>query len=122
MHREHTCFLLSNLALNSLAETLKIMNNEGLVKRLVTIVDQEKDSKVIYEALYCIKIISSQLAKDKSEAKRANQVQLYSEVKTDQNLNLIRVMAKSLSRHKTPGECCNVILALEILQDVFSYD
>ena len=115
MHREHTCFLLSNLALNSLVETLKIMNNEGLVKRLVTIVDQEKDSKVIYEALYCIKNISSQLAKDKSEAKRANQVQLYSEVKTDQNLNLIRVMAKSLSRHKTPGECYNVILALEIL-------
>ena len=115
MHREHTCFLLSNLALNTLGETLKILNNEGLVKRLLTIVEKENDSKVIYEALYCLKIISKQLGDDKSETKRVNQVQLYSEVKTDQNLNLIRVMAKSLSRHKTPGECYNVILALEIL-------
>ena len=64
-HREHTCFLLANLAINSLAETLKIMNNEGLVKRLLTIVEQEKDSKIIYEALYCLKMISKQLADDK---------------------------------------------------------
>ena len=57
-HREHTFLLLSNLALNSLTETLKIINNEGLVKRLLMTVEQDKDSRIKSEALYCLIVLS----------------------------------------------------------------
>ena len=72
-------------------------------------VEQDKDSRVKTEALYCLNILSQQLSKDKSETKRENQTRLFTGVKTDQNNDMIKVLAECLTHKKTAVDCKNVI-------------
>ena len=56
-HRELALWFLSNLATNSREDALKIAKNEGLIVRVMEIIENRKDPKITQEASYVLMVI-----------------------------------------------------------------